>query len=430
LGILTRAFRNIVRRKARALLVIVALSLALAMIVSIPPSITASQTATKETIDRLTANAKIINSTVNMAATEIDCTLPLKFGTNEENETVLYQPLMNYTDYRNLTYVPNVAKVVPILQQPGDNWEYQIYAMPLDDSDLLSNYPIILPANITEGRNLQAGDQGVVVLSERITNHFNIKVGATFTIYGQDFTVVGIEGQEALNTTYATMSLSDAQTVTNKVGKVSSFKVFADNVNDISEISGKIKGVYPDLTVTIAQTLINQVYQMQSQTNEQLQQAQSTMAQIQNTGLVEMGIITVADGAIVLFIMLYTVRERTKEIGTLKAMGASNTIILGQFMFEGVLLSLIAGLVGLAIGVFGATSLANILLPPPTQVTNGLIGSTNGSSSITTASVNVIITPELMLIGLGFSVLLGTIGSLYPAWRATRIRPAEAMRYE
>ena len=54
------------------------------------------------------------------------------------------------------------------------------------------------------------------------------------------------------------------------------------------------------------------------------------MNQIQSTRLIEMGIITVADLAIVLFIMLYTVRERTKEIGTLKAMGASNKAILGQ----------------------------------------------------------------------------------------------------
>lgn len=431
MGILTRATRNIARRKTRALLVIVVLSLALAMIVSIPPSITASQEATQKTIDRLTTNAKIVNSTVNMAATEIDCKLPLDFRTDENGTIVLEQPLMNYTDYGNLTAIPNVAEVIPILEHEGDNWPYQIYGIPLADEGLLSNYPILLPANITDGRNLQAGDSGVVVLSERIANHFNIGVGETINIFGSDFKVVGIEGQEALNSTYATMSITDAQAITNKTEQASTFKVFADDVNNVHTIAQNIKGAYPKLTTTIAQTLINQVYQMQRQTDEQLQQAQATMNQIQSTGIVEMGIITVADGVIVLFIMLYTVRERTKEIGTLKAMGASNPTILGQFMFEGVLISLIAGIAGVVIGIFGATSLANVLLPPPTQVENGLVGSgTGGVPSMTSASISVTVTPELMLLGLGFSVLLGALGSLYPAWRAARIRPAEAMRYE
>lgn len=430
MGILTRATRNLSRRKTRALLVIVALSLALAMIVSIPPSITASQEATQKTIDRLTANAKVVNSTVNMAATEIDCSLPLTLRNRADNTVVLEQPLMNYTDYGNLTAIPDVTKVVPILVQQGDNWPYQVYGVPLDNADLLSNYPILLPANITTGRNLQAGDSGVVILSERIANHFNIGVGGTLSIFGQDFKVVGIEGQEAFNSTYATMSIADAQTITNTTGQASTFKVFADSVSNVYTISQQIIGVYPKMNPIIAQTLINQVYQMQHQTDEQLQEAQATMNQIQSTGIVEMAIITVADGAIVLFIMLYTVRERTKEIGTLKALGAGNKTILGQFMIEGVLLSLIAGIVGIAIGIFGATSLANILLPKPINAGNGVFLSGSGTGSLATTAISVTITPELALFGLGFAVLLGALGSLYPAWRAARIRPAEAMRYE
>ncbi len=434
MGTLTRATRNISRRKTRTTLVIVALSLALAMIVSIPPSINASQEATQKTIDRLTTTAKIVNSTVNMAATQMDCELPLTLRTDAgpyHNETVFERPLMNLTDYSNLTYVPNAAYIVPVLEQVADNWQYIIYGVSVDDAALLSNYPILLPANITTGRNLQAGDSDVVVLHERIANHFGVTIGGTITIFGRDFRVIGIEGQEATNSTYATMSISDAQAITNTTGQASKFIVFADSVENVYEVKQKIVGSYPKLTVTIAQTLINQVYQMQRQTDEQLKQAQATMDQIQNTGMVEMAIITVADGAIVLFIMLYTVRERTKEIGTLKALGAGNKTILGQFMLEGVLLSLIAGIVGIAIGTVGATALANLLLPQPVQTGNGfLMSGTNGGPALTSASISVTITPELMLLGLGFSVLLGALGSLYPAWRAARIRPAEAMRYE
>ena len=61
--------------------------------------------------------------------------------------------------------------------------------------------------------------------------------------------------------------------------------------------------------------------------------------------------------------MLYTVKERTKEIGTLKAIGFSNSTVMGQFMLEGILLSIIAGVVGIAIGSVAAPTLSSLLLP-------------------------------------------------------------------
>ena len=74
-----------------------------------------------------------------------------------------------------------------------------------------------------------------------------------------------------------------------------------------------------------------------------------------------------------LFCLLCCIRcVRGPRDGTFKALGASSTAVLGQFMLEGILLSLIAGVVGIAIGIFGATSLANLLLPRPTQVVNRL----------------------------------------------------------
>ena len=70
-----------------------------------------------------------------------------------------------------------------------------------------------------------------------------------------------------------------------------------------------------------------------------------------------------ATSLIVLFVMLYTVKERTKEIGTLKAIGFSNSTVMGQFMLEGVILSMIAGVVGIAIGMVAAPTISQYLLP-------------------------------------------------------------------
>jgi putative ABC transport system permease protein len=85
-------------------------------------------------------------------------------------------------------------------------------------------------------------------------------------------------------------------------------------------------------------------------------------------------------------------------------------------MLEGVLLSLVAGVIGVVVGAVGASSLATLFLQEPIQ---------SGASAV---SVSVTITPELVLLGLGAAILLGALGSLYPAWRASIMRPTEAMR--
>jgi putative ABC transport system permease protein len=435
MGILIRATLNISRRKTRSLLIIVVLSFALAMLISIPPSITASKVATQQTIDNLTEVTQSVNATVNSVATQIDCHLPAVSVPNEgpDNQTILEQPIMNVTGYANLTSISGVVNVIPIFDQAANDsdFAYNIYGFPLDNASLLSMYSLLLASNITAGRNLQAGDSGVVVLQERVADHFNVTVGGTVNILNQTFQVVGIEGYTPLNETDAYMNLNDAQTVTNNTGDVTDFKVFADNVTIVEDVANKISIMYPKLSVSIAASLVDSVIQMQTQTNEELQMTQASMSQIQSTGTLEIAVVTVVVAAIVLFIMLYTVRERTREIGTLKALGASSMAILGQFMLEGVLLSLIAGIVGIVIGTVGATSLANLLLPHPTQAGNSTV-STAGVSigSASSASISVTITPELVLLGLGVAVLLGALGSLYPAWRAARTRPAEAMRYE
>jgi len=435
MGILIRATLNISRRKTRSLLIIVVLSFALAMLISIPPSITASKVATQQTIDNLTEVTQSVNATVNSVATQIDCHLPAVSVPNEgpDNQTILEQPIMNVTGYANLTSISGVVNVIPIFDQAANDsdFAYNIYGFPLDNASLLSMYSLLLASNITAGRNLQAGDSGVVVLQERVADHFNVTVGGTVNILNQTFQVVGIEGYTPLNETDAYMNLNDAQTVTNNTGDVTDFKVFADNVTIVEDVANKISIMYPKLSVSIAASLVDSVIQMQTQTNEELQMTQASMSQIQSTGTLEIAVVTVVVAAIVLFIMLYTVRERTREIGTLKALGASSMAILGQFMLEGVLLSLIAGIVAIVIGTVGATSLANLLLPHPTQAGNSTV-STAGVSigSASSASISVTITPELVLLGLGVAVLLGALGSLYPAWRAARTRPAEAMRYE
>jgi putative ABC transport system permease protein len=284
---------------------------------------------------------------------------------------------------------------------------------------------------------LLEGDSDALVMSSNLTDYFGLAVGDKAEINGKSFTVVGIcnsTGGGFTGTRTVYMNLSQAQAITGEIGNVSRFDVYAKDVSYVDGITEVIKAAYSDLRVTTYKDRLTNLENTQTMYNETLNNAQSILSQTQTVANQEIIVAVVATSLIVLFLMLYTVRERTKEIGTLKAIGFSTWSVMSQFMLEGILISLIAGVAGIAIGSIGAPFLSSLLLPhislfgglssnsfQPGSVSAG----TTGSESVTAA-----LSPQLMLLALGVAVLLGALGSLYPAWRAARIRPAEAMRYE
>jgi putative ABC transport system permease protein len=315
------------------------------------------------------------------------------------------------------------------------------------NSSLIDNYSI-LPTNITAGRNLQEGDTRVAVLSLNNTAYFGVGVDDKVNILGTPFEVVGVYNESgsssytmgrALDISNLYMNITDAQAVTNHTGEISQLDVYAENSSAtlLNTVATEISSI-PDITAT---TELSMLQNFQNSYNTTLADNEILISQTQNVAFQEIIVSVLATCLIVLFVMLYTVRERTKEIGTLKAIGFSNWNVMSQFMLEGMLLSLGAGVVGIAIGSVGASSLAGLLGLLPSASRNSLFGSSGSSQTFRyslgatsglpgVSAVTAVISPQLMLLALGAAVLLGALGSLYPAWRASRTRPAEAMRYE
>ena len=106
-------------------------------------------------------------------------------------------------------------------------------------------------------------------------------------------------------------------------------------------------------------------------------------------------------------IMLVSVTERTREIGLRKAVGAKRRDILLQFLIEAVVLALIGGGVGIVLGAIGAAAVS--------QLAEGLRTS---------------VTPQSILLATGFSAAVGLFFGIYPATRAARLNPIDALRYE
>jgi putative ABC transport system permease protein len=115
----------------------------------------------------------------------------------------------------------------------------------------------------------------------------------------------------------------------------------------------------------------------------------------------------VVGGIGIMNIMLVSITERTREIGIRKAVGAKRRDILMQFLTEALVLSLIGGILGILVGIVGA------------QIITPLLG---GTQSIVTA--------QSVILALGVSIGIGLFFGLYPAYRAARLNPIDALRYE
>jgi putative ABC transport system permease protein len=120
----------------------------------------------------------------------------------------------------------------------------------------------------------------------------------------------------------------------------------------------------------------------------------------------------------VLNIMLVSVTDRTREIGTRKAVGASDSAILTQFVMEALTLAGVGGLIGV---LFSVGSILGL---------KALLASLAAGGNKMLSSFSPVLSPTPILVAFGISLAIGLLAGGYPAWRAARLEPIEALRYE
>jgi putative ABC transport system permease protein len=118
------------------------------------------------------------------------------------------------------------------------------------------------------------------------------------------------------------------------------------------------------------------------------------------------GISLLVGGIGIMNIMLVTVTERTREIGIRKAVGGTNDAVMAQFLIESLVLSLSGGLIGILLGWLGAGAISRLM---------GIVS---------------VVSLQILAMATGISVLVGVVFGVYPAMRAARLNPIDALRYE
>jgi putative ABC transport system permease protein len=129
------------------------------------------------------------------------------------------------------------------------------------------------------------------------------------------------------------------------------------------------------------------------------------------------GLSLVVGGIGVLNIMLVSVTERTREIGIRKAIGATSRAILEQFLLESTVLAGLGGLLGVGVGI-GLSLIIRTIAPNIDPASGALAG------------FSPVLSAPPVLVAFAVSLVIGLIAGGYPAYRAARLRPIQALRYQ
>jgi ABC-type lipoprotein release transport system permease subunit len=247
---------------------------------------------------------------------------------------------------------------------------------------------------IVEGMPLTANRQ--VLLGRVAAGALDLQVGQSLRLFDTSFRIVGIyETGVPFEDGGAVMSLRDAQNLFGQPHKVSFLGIRLDDPSQAEEVARAIEAQFPEVQVSQASEFSDDMADMQYMKSS-------------TWGIAFLALLV--GGAGMMNTMVMSVFERTREIGVLRALGWPKHRILSMILRESVALSSLGGALGLIAGV-GVIWLMNQL-------------------PFVTAWVQGSFSMALFVQALFVAFVLGALGGAYPSWRASLLRPVEALRYE
>lgn len=302
---------------------------------------------------------------------------------------------------------------------------------------------------LSDGRGLEAADTGqaVAVLDASYAATAELGLGDTIDLGGTSFEIVGLvssTSDDATTASNAYIPLDLAQSLSGQEGMISDVYVQAASSDRIDAVQADIEAALPDTTVSTQADLASQV-------SGSLSTASSL---ISNLGLWISLAVLVAAFLIAILFTIQGVTRRTREFGTLKAIGWRNGRIVGQVAGESLVQGLIGGAAGLVIGLAGiwVVNLLGLTLGGSagsafTSGGPGALGAQGGpdasggalpagggpfgaatTQTSTEVVLNAPITVGVIALAIGLAVLGGLLAGAIGGWRASRLRPAEALR--
>ncbi len=268
-----------------------------------------------------------------------------------------------------------------------------------------------------------------------------LTVGSTFTVQDRTMKVTGIfdAGTEFDNNAIY-LPLAATQTLTDQADQLSSFAVTVDSIENMALTQTALTAALGADKVDVTSGSAN------------LDSAITSLGSVQNISLIAFIASLVTAGLIVLLIMIMVVRERRREIGVLKAIGASNRTIGAQFVIEALVLVVMGSVVGAVVATFSSNPIVNALVAGNTATTATTAGAaqsgagpgggfgggegftrTRGAFAGAEQLIGTISTSlgwQTLVFGVAGILLIAALGALIPALLTAKVRPIEVLRGE
>jgi ABC-type antimicrobial peptide transport system permease subunit len=291
---------------------------------------------------------------------------------------------------------------------------------------------VVTASQITAGRFLRAGTAREAVLNTAYASRNGIAVGDTLTLAGKTYTVVGLVqtplGGQASD---VYVPLGQLQALSGRKGRVNTVLVRADSASDVETVAARISAGLDGAEVTTAQDLADRV-------TGSLVDAKNLAGKL-GTALAVVDLL--AAFLIASLLTLASVNKRVRELGTLKALGWSQRLVVRQVTGEAMLQGLLGGALGVAVGLIGV--LAIDAVAPTLQATvqsavdNGPRFAGPGAfgqgavdePAATDVALDASISATLVLLAVGLALVGGLVAGAVGGLRAARLHPADALRH-
>ncbi len=251
---------------------------------------------------------------------------------------------------------------------------------------------------LQDGRWLERGDTYKTVLGSNIAANKQVGVGDTIIWLKKKLTVVGVmESTQTFPDNFAVVPFETVRRVQRiPLWVVGSIAVIPESPQITEEVAERITKQVPGITAESPERQIADIRQ--------------AMAIFQAIVLSGSLLAAIVGGLSVVNTMIMSVRERTREIGLKKAVGASDGAIVGEYLLEAAMMGLLGGIFGIVLGSILA------------QILNAVLFETLSGAAL------FVITPRLVGLTMTFAVAIGGVAGLYPAWSASRLDPVQALR--
>ena len=331
-----------------------------------------------------------VQATFNEGEAEITVTNTTGIG---GGSSLLNESLI--TDLKNISNVSDAVGQLSVTQsnsslgRSGGNPAMGMTVYGIDPSKL----NLVAIKNVNGSVFEENSSQAIVGLGYAEYN--NISIGDNISILDNDFEVVGIyETGRIITDNGVYVSLNTLHNISNTEGISSIMVKTSEGANDTA-VSKNIKDKYDGLSTL---------------TSEELSSMLTNVTGILNAASLAISGLAIFVGGIgVINTMVMTVYERTKEIGVLKSIGWKSKKILTMILGETLVLTTLSGIIGSILGILIA------------EVGVRLIGRDGFSLAYT---------PGTFILAFGITLIVGIIGGVYPAYKASKLAPTEALRYE